>query len=223
MNADFIELRLRQLGNPEAAVQQKKYHKSGLEFLGLSIPQLRREVSPVLKQIKDSREFFILCAGLWSREIYDLRQLTIFLLTRRLNYFDPQEDFPRFYKWFRDCDGWALTDSLAIPVFGEFLLHFPRFGEETDQWRYDSHLWVRRAGILRFITPFRHRLPWPENMETILQFHLDEPDFFIRKAIGWTLREWSALQPEKVLEFCRRNENLMSGLTRREAIRNIHL
>ncbi len=223
MNIDSIEHKLRQLGNPDAAAQQKKYHKSHLEFLGLSIPQLRREVSPILAEIKDSREFFITCAGLWSREIYDLRQMTIFMLAKRLKYFDPQEDFPRFYKWFCDCDGWALNDSLAIPVFGEFLLRFPQFRSEVDGWRSDSHLWVRRAGILRFITPVRHRLPWPEDMENILQFHLSETDFFIRKALGWTLREWSSLEPEKVSTFCHRNETIISGLTRREALRNIRL
>ena len=211
---------IKEQGNPDKAPIHKKYHKSDLTFYGWDTPDLRKLANRLAKQITDNDTLFIYSANLWASEIWDARMLSNFLLAKRLDLFT-EEDFTRFYKWFRDCDGWAVTDMLAYPVLGEYLRRFPQFIPLVDQWKDDDHLWVRRAGLVRFITPVRRKEPWPDNMETVLRYHFKEQDFFIRKAIGWVLREWSKREPQRVLAFCERYKDEMAPLSYREAIRNI--
>jgi len=211
---------IKEDGNPEKAPIHKNYHKSELTFYGWDTPDLRKLATALAKQIKDNDTLFIYSAHLWASEIWDARMLSNFLLAKRLDLFT-EEDFNRFYKWFRDCDGWAVTDMLAYPVLGEYLRRFPQFIPQVDDWKEDDYLWVRRAGLVRFITPLRHKEPWPDNMERVLRYHFNEEDFFIRKAIGWVLREWSKREPQRVLDFCERHKDEMAPLSYREAIRNI--
>ncbi len=215
--------RLEERADPGHAQIHKKYHKSSLRFYGLRTPEMRKiakDILPHYKDISEKTRFFKLCDRLWQEPFFETRMITAYLLSARLKFFEPK-DFNCFYPMFKDCDGWAITDTLAIKVLGEFLLRFPRFHRETDKWRFDDHLWVRRAGILRFIALSRGKHEWSDNMEFILKFHLSESDFFIRKAIGWTLREWSKNHPRKVIEFVKQNENAISALSKKEALRKI--
>ena len=211
---------IKEQGNPHKAPIHKKYHKSDLTFYGWDTPDLRKLANRLAKQITDNDTLFIYSAHLWASGIWDARMLSNFLLAKRLDLFT-EEDFTRFYKWFRDCDGWAVTDMLAYPVLGDYLLRFPQFTAQVDQWKDDDHLWVRRAGLIRFITPVRRKAPWPDSMESVLRYHFREQDFFIRKAIGWVLREWSKREPQRVLTFCERYKDEMAPLSYREAVRNI--
>jgi len=220
LNAQELLQTIKENGNPDKAPLHKKYHKSELIFYGWDTPDLRKLAVSAAGQIKDNDTLFIFAAFLWASEIWEARMLCEYILAKRLDLF-MEEDFTRFYKWLRDCDGWAVTDMLAYPVLGEYLRRFPQFVPQVDRWKEDDHLWVRRAGLVRFITSVRHKEPWPENMEPILRYHLEEKDFFIRKAIGWVLREWSRLHPQRVLQVCERHKNKMAALSYREALRNI--
>lgn len=219
MNHKEIINHIKINGNPEEAVIHKNYHKSGLQFFGWRIPDLRRLASQISKNINNV-DFFILCGNLWAHPVFETRMLVIFMLSKNLKYFS-EDDFKRFHKWFRDCGCWSVTDSLTIFVFGEYLRKYPQFNKQVDQWKNDEHLWVRRAGILRFITPARYKKPWLQDMEKILIHHFPEKDFFIRKSLGWTLREWSKHEPQKVLDFANKYKDNMASLTYREAVRNI--
>lgn len=220
MNPDELIKKIKTEGNPAKAPIHQKYHKSDLQFFGWDTPDLRKIANQTAKQITDNDTLFILTAHLWASEIWDARMLCNFILAKKIKLFT-EEDFTRFYKWFKDCDGWAVTDLLAIPVFGEYLRQFDQFYEQVDEWKNDDHLWVRRAGLLRFITPVRHKESWPKRMEPIIIHHFPENDFFIRKAVGWLLREWSKIEPEKVRAFAEKHKAKMAPLSYREATRNL--
>ncbi|MBD3223875.1 MAG: hypothetical protein GF313_04050 [Caldithrix sp.] len=204
----------------QAAIH-KNYHKSDLQFMGWTTPQMRQLASHLLQERSTPQSFFDLCDALWQQPIFETRMLVTILFEKRIKQFFQAADFERFYPLLRDCDGWALTDNLAIKGLGAFLFRFPRYHAHVDGWKTDSHLWVRRAGILRFITPVRYKADWPSRMEAILIHHFAETDFFIRKAIGWTLREWSKLDPDRVRHFAFQNKEAMSALTFKEATRKI--
>ncbi len=220
MTIDDVLQALKEKENPQQAEIHRNYHKSDLKFYGWKTPDMRKLAAEIVKTLADREQFFDFTENLWQQPIFEARMIVNFMWAKRLKFFQ-ESDFPKFYEHFKQCDGWAVTDMLAIPVFGEFLRKYPQFHSKADEWKSDGHLWVRRAGILRFITPVRHKEPWPERMEPILTHHLAESDFFIRKAIGWTLREWSKQEPESVRQFVERHKEAMAPLTYREAVRLI--
>ncbi len=221
MDVGHILNKIETQGDTKQARIHQRYHKSEIRFYGWKMPDLRQLAAEILRQTDDRDAFFGLCEALWTKPVFETRTLVSILFERRIKQFFSDSDFERFLPLFRICDGWALTDNLAIKGLGEFLIRYPQFHDAVDDWRNDCHLWVRRAGILRFITPVRHNEHWPERMEGILKHHFAEEDFFIRKAIGWTLREWSKRNPEKVWAFAHYYKPEMAPLTFKEATRNI--
>ena len=88
-----------------------------------------------------------------------------------------------------------------------------------DAWIVDEDMWVARTAIL-------HQLRYKDSTDADRLFRYcrlraDHPDFFIRKAIGWALREYAKTDPEAVREFVLTNASRLSGLSKREALKNI--
>lgn len=215
-----IFAKLRKDSNPDQAKIHQKYHKSDIIFYGWKTPDMRRLGNETLRAVPDRKTLLTLCEDLWKEPVFESRMIANFMLAQKVKWL-MEMDFDQFHNWFKLADGWALTDMLAIPVFGEFLIRFPKFHKKVDDWKDDDWLWVRRAGILRFITPVRHKMNWPVELEPILIHHMPEKDFFIRKAIGWTLREWSKVEPMRVKAFSKKYRDALSPLSYREAVRNI--
>lgn len=88
-------------------------------------------------------------------------------------------------------------------------------------WSRHRHLWTRRASILVHIHPARAGALAHDHAWSTFEELLDEEDFFIRKSIGWTLRECSKVYPEQVRDFLLRVGERASPLTRREGARNL--
>lgn len=111
---------------------------------------------------------------------------------------------------------WDTVDGLAAQVVGPLVLRFPELAPEMDRWIEDANLWLRRSALL-------HQLKYKSRTDADRLFRYCElrsgdPDFFIRKAIGWALREYSKTDPAAVQAFIARNETKLSGLSRREGM-----
>ncbi|MGD9488461.1 MAG: DNA alkylation repair protein [Calditrichaceae bacterium] len=217
--ADVLES-LKNMEDPAHAERHRAYHKSNLKFYGLRVPEMRKIAKRAGKSISTRDDLLKFFRQLWVLQTFETRSIAIFALINHIDYLS-SDDFHLFYPVLRECDGWALTDYLATGVLGEFLWKYQSHSQAVDQWKSDDCLWVRRAGILRFISMARHKSLWLEEMENILNYHLKEENFFIRKALGWTLREWAKFQPGKVIKYVEENKANMSGLTFREATKHI--
>jgi len=219
---DSIQQQVAELYNPDQAKIHKRYHKSDLQFNGLAVPVMRKIASGALKQISSAQELFVLFNELWKTRDFESRNIAVFMLMKRIKWLE-EKQFDMFYPLFRDCDGWALTDYLGIKILGEFLRKYKIFHDQVDAWKDDDHLWVRRAGIIRFIAMAQNRDAWPWRMESIMEYHFSESDFFIRKALGWNLREWAKSEPEHVANYINFHKNVMSPLTIREGAKHLDL
>lgn len=222
MNAVNIIEQIRHNRDPEQAAIRKKYHKSDLIFNGLSVPLLRQIAADALREIRSSDELFRVFYELWQLREFETCNIAVFMMMKRIKWLD-RDHFIIFYPLLRQCDGWVLTDYIGIKILGEFLRKFPEYHDHVDLWRKDDHLWVRRAGILRFIAMAKHKDPWPERMERVLLFHTPETNFFIRKVIGWNLREWARTDAPKVISFIKQHRNKMNALTFREATKHLEI
>lgn len=112
---------------------------------------------------------------------------------------------------------WDSVDILASNVLGYFLDLSPKHLEAMDQWIQDDNFWVRRSALLC-------QLKWKEKTDQTRLFAYckecaHESEFFIRKAIGWALREYSKSEPEAVQRFINENCAKLSPLSLREGSR----
>ncbi|MCU1428276.1 MAG: hypothetical protein JWL83_2276 [Actinomycetia bacterium] len=128
----------------------------------------------------------------------------------------------RFVRNLRWCvmhkSWWDTVDALAHSV-GALVLAHPDLVSEMDKWVDDGNLWVARVAIL-------HQLAYKQHTDTGRLFdycrrRADHPDFFIRKAIGWALREYSKTQPEAVARYVATMGDRLSPLSQREALKRI--
>ena len=222
MNTDMIIGQIRQNRNPEQAVIHKRYHKSNLHFNGLPVPLMRKIAADTLREIRSPDELFRLFDDLWQIKDFETRNIAVFIMMKRIKWLE-RDHFEIFYPLLKECDGWALTDYIGIKILGAFLRKLPDYHDHVDLWKADDHLWVRRAGILRFIAMAKYKDPWPERMEPVLLFHMPETDFFIRKVIGWNLREWARTDPPKVISYVKQHRNKMSTLSFREATKHLEI
>lgn len=114
---------------------------------------------------------------------------------------------------------WDTVDLLAAHVVGTLVAADPRLGADMDVWIADEDLWVARTALL-------HQLRYKERTDTDRLFahclrRSAHPDFFIRKAIGWALREYAKTDPAAVRAFVTRERDRLAPLTVREALKNI--
>jgi 3-methyladenine DNA glycosylase AlkD len=224
-SARLVQLRggLAAAADPAHAAFHRAYHKSELEFLGVRAPQLRslwRVVWPPRPPVGRD-EALALQEPLWASGCFEEATTAIYVLSRAVKQLGP-EDLPLLHALTRRCAGWGHLDFLALEVLGPLaLLRGEALYQPVMAWLDDEWLWTRRAAILIHCVPARRgRLAvayaWPS-----LAARLHEKEFFIRKAIGWTLRECGKHYPQEVLEFVLAHRSGMAGLTFREATRNL--
>jgi 3-methyladenine DNA glycosylase AlkD len=209
-------------GSPERAVQEKRYLKSELQHLGVSVPAIRRiAVGFARNHPRQPRdEVVALVQALWAEPVHEPRMLAVELLDLYGHVLEPR-DIHLVERLIRESRTWALVDGLSATVAGSLVERFPGLGEELDRWATDHDFWLRRASMLALLEPLRRGDGDFERFTRYADDMLEESEFFIRKAIGWVLREASKKQPERVAEWLKPRANRASGVTVREAVKRL--
>jgi 3-methyladenine DNA glycosylase AlkD len=107
---------------------------------------------------------------------------------------------------------------LAGKVAGEIVARHPESVPALDEWAVDREMWVRRAALLAMLTAARDRA-MPDRFWRYADAMFDERELFIRKAIGWVLREYGRRDPDAVCAWLRPRAARASGVTLREAVK----
>jgi 3-methyladenine DNA glycosylase AlkD len=215
-----IDAQLRAAATSERAVNEKRYLKSDLEFIGASVPATRAAVKAALggRDLLNRGEVIALVEALWSRPIHELRMAAVEVLELRAARLQP-DDIALVERLIRESRTWALVDGLAANVAGGLIERFPELGETLDQWAVDGDFWVRRSALLALLKPLRRGEGDWERFSRYADAMLEEKEFFIRKAIGWVLREAAKKRPDLVFEWLLPRAARASGVTLREATR----
>jgi 3-methyladenine DNA glycosylase AlkD len=214
-----IEARVRAQGSPERAEGEKRYLKSELEFFGTTVGPIRREVKSFGKDNPDLThdELIALVEALWWAPVFERRLAACFLLEAYPGLVEPS-DLPLLLRLVRESKTWALVDVLAKNVLGELLVRRPDAAAGLDSWADDSDFWVRRSALLAQLEPLR-RGASSARFAAYADAMLDEKEFFIRKAIGWVLRETGKTRPQEVYGWLAPRTARVSGVTIREAVK----
>jgi 3-methyladenine DNA glycosylase AlkD len=213
---------LRAVGTAERAVQEKRYLKSELEFFGVTVPEMRRVVTGAVRGYPglDGVGMVAWAVALWGEPVHDRRMAAVEILTLAAPRLGAGE-LAVVERLVRESGTWALVDGLAGNVAGEIALRDPRSWPVIDGWAVDADFWVRRSALLALLRGIRRRQPDLARFTRYAEPMLAEREFFIRKAIGWVLREISKLDPAWVASWTELHLAEMSGVTFREAVRRL--
>ncbi|MEZ4415875.1 MAG: DNA alkylation repair protein [Gemmatimonadota bacterium] len=212
---------LRAEGTADRARHERAYLKSSLRHWGVRVPVIRRLTRQVLKEIgPDLPDPRPLVEQLWGSGVHEMRMAAVEVLRARADALG-LADLEWLRRLVREAGTWALVDPLAADVVGGLRERVPAVAKRLDAWARDPDFWVRRAALLAFLGPLRRGEGDFERFGDYADRMLDEKEFFIRKAIGWVLRETSKKRPALVTRWVEPRAARMSGLTLREATRRM--
>jgi 3-methyladenine DNA glycosylase AlkD len=198
--------------NPEIALKQSAYMRNLFPFLGIPKPERERLEKEIFK--KAVYDLPSLLLRLWEQDHREY-QYTALCLAQRYRKILTPEIVPTLEKMIRTKSWWDTVDTIAPNLIGHLVKMHPELLPLMDQWIEDPYLWIRRSALL-------FQLRWKKETDEKRLFHycqktLHEKDFFIRKAIGWVLREYSKTSPASVSRFLSRHRSKLSPLSVREA------
>lgn len=217
----FVASELKGLADPERARQMAAYMKTDMPLYGVTSPERKlvfrqaRNLFPV--ETPDDYEAAIL--ALWSQPQREAKYVGLGYATEHRKHIGV-EWMALYEKLIVEGAWWDFVDDVAVHAVGRALL-----GQRSEvtpivrSWIDSEDLWLRRTAI---ICQVRHK---SETDEALLFDHalacLHETEFFIRKAIGWALRDYSWFEPGAVRKFLLAHKHEMSGLTYREGAKRI--
>jgi len=209
---------LRRVGDEERARGAKAYLKSDLDFIGVRSADLRAVARDFLGRYPelDSAGLDELVRALWSTPIYEGRAVAVGLLERKVRCLNLAalglvEDL------LRQSHTWALVDWLSNKVTAPLVEGEHAEAKKTlARWSRDADFWVRRASMLALLPELRAGRGDFDLFASFAASMISEREFFIRKAIGWVLREVGKKRPWLTYEFLSEHLEEVSGLSLRE-------
>ena len=211
-------------GDPQKAAGQQKYMKSELPYYGLPAPRFKAETRPLLKAWRPA-----------SREQWEATIRTLWdEVTHREEWYAAigVAQLPLAREWL-DVDSldlwrhlivtgawWDVVDEVSANLVGAVLAgHRSEATPLVRAWAADDDLWLRRCSI---ICQLLHKADTDLDLLTYaIEQNVDDTSFWLRKAIGWALRQHARTDPEWVRTEVVRLGDRLSGLSRREALKHL--
>ncbi|AOV07977.1 DNA alkylation repair protein [Sporosarcina ureilytica] len=220
MNLHNIFTDLEKNTDIEKAKQMEKYMKNNFRFLGIQTP-LRKEITKSYfseaKKVKNiDWEFIDTC---WKKSYREAQYVAIDYL-KMMNKFLEIEDVDKIKLLLVNKSWWDSVDGLHR-IIGDLALKHPALDQMMIEWSKDENIWLRRIAINHQM--FRKEKMKEELLEKILINNFESEEFFINKAIGWTLRDYSKTNPTWVIQFIDKHREKLSPLSIREGSKYISI
>ncbi len=220
MNARVVavQLALSQYADAQRAMSMAAYMKGHFAFYGVPAPQRKAcQREALLDWRPDAASLVAFARAAWRVAEREMQYVACDALDRHRKVLSPSsvnvlEELVVTRSW------WDTVDAIA-PVVGGLAKSDSDVSGLMSQWVDHDHMWLRRVAIL-------HQLRWKHDTDADLLFEFcarraHESEFFIRKAIGWALREYSKTNPDAVRGFVVDHAAVLSGLSQREALKHI--
>ncbi len=215
-----IRQALAAAADPEKAGPMQAYMKTEQPFYGVPSGPRRKLFKQIAKRHKlpDRGSYEQVVLELWQgehrEEMYQALEAAEYFRA-----FRTPEAWPLFERLVRTATHWDTLDWIAAKLISPLVLEHREFEQQLRAWAGDENLWVRRASLLAHL---HHDEATNTDLlaETILRL-AGETEFFIRKAIGWVLRDLSYSRPGWVRQFVESHADELSGLSRREALKQL--
>ena len=204
--------------NELLAESMSKYMQDKFRFLGVrgaSRTKIYKKYFPEARKSKEIDWEFI--ENCWNKEEREFQYVVVYYL-KAMQKFLKREDISKL-KYLIVTKSWWDTVDLLAKVVGSLVICIEGYDQIMLEWSKDNNMWLKRVAIL-------YQLSLKEKvdeiiLDKILVNNLGDIEFFINKAIGWALRDYSKYNPEWVKEFIRKNKDNMANLSIREASKYI--
>ncbi|WP_034552535.1 DNA alkylation repair protein [Carnobacterium funditum] len=210
MNLYDLFQELEKNADSEKAKQMSKYMRNQFLFLGIQATIRKKTSDFYFKEAKKEKyvdwEFIATC---WKKPYREAQYMAIDYLNRMKDYL-VLEDIEKIKKLITNKSWWDTVDGLHR-VIGHVAFKYPEIDKTMIQWSLDENIWLRRMAINHQM--FRKEKMKEELLEEIIVNNFGQDEFFINKAIGWTLRDYSKVNPEWVREFIDRYREKLSKLS----------
>jgi 3-methyladenine DNA glycosylase AlkD len=218
--AAFVSTRLAQLADPAKAAPMAAYMRTTQPFHGVQKAGVDAVCREALKRspCASQSEYEQHVLALWHLPHREERYVAV-RYARQQKFIAPAS-LPLYEQMIRQGAWWDFVDEIASHLVGGALAKSRAQVEPVlDLWIQDPDFWIRRAAVLSQL-----RLGPATSEPQLFRYCLQlapEREFFLRKAIGWALREYSKTAPESVRAFLAANRDRLSPLTQREAVKHL--
>ena len=213
LEAEFDEAR-----DLERAVDMARYMKDRFAFYGIAAgPRRSLQRKAFRGAPKPTQQDLVrVTDACWRKKQRELQYFGADYVRQHIGVCD-ESFLEQLRKLISTKSWWDTVDLLAAHGVGSLALRYPSIRHEMNLWINADDIWIARTALL-------YQLGYKQGTDADQLFELCErraadPEFFIRKAIGWALREYSKTDPRAVRAFVRMNEKNLSGLSKREALR----
>ncbi len=214
---------LAALGDPAKALRMQSYMRSAMPYRGVAAPERRRLTGRLFKEfpLADRAAFLDAARVLWRNAEFREERYAVVDLTGYREYAGWQRPdlLPLYEELITTGAWWDYVDEIAIRRLGPILHAFPAdLAPIMRAWATDPDLWKRRTAI---ICQIGGKADIDLDLLThAIEANIGETDFFLRKGIGWALRQHARIEPDWVAAFVADHPDL-SLLSKREALRHI--
>lgn len=201
--------------NIENSIRMKGYMKGKFEFFGIKAPLRKKLIGNIIRKygVPQNSSFNKVILELWAQPERELQCVALDLIEHK-----GQIDINLIERLIMMKSWWDTVDHLAIRQVGTYLKeNSDKIRDLTEPWISSDNIWLKRSALL-------FQLKYKENTDVKLLFEYirrcaNTKEFFVNKAIGWSLRQYSRIDPESVIKFI--NENQLSKLSIREGLKHI--
>ncbi|HLO10693.1 MAG TPA: DNA alkylation repair protein [Pseudoneobacillus sp.] len=220
MNTYVKELRqlLLEHRNEEDAKHMEQYMRNQFDFIGIRAPAMKALFKQYIseKGLPKQEELQDVILELWDYPERELQMVALSILTKTVKQFK-KDDIKILETIIRQKPWWDTVDYIAKHLVGPYFQMYPEMKRPTlEKWLESEHLWLVRSCIL---FQLGYKKETDENLLSVMierSKHIN--DFFIEKAIGWSLREYARINPEFVKEFVETHD--LPKLSKREALKH---
>ena len=200
--------------NEEQAQKMSKYMLNKFEYIGIKTPERRKIFKNFFKEYKNEEkidwEFVNNC---WENKYREFQYVAADYLKNMKDKLTI-DDIPKLKQFILKKSWWDTIDNLDMTI-GALALKDSNVNKILLEWSLDENIWLRRIAIDHQL--LRKEKTNTELLEKILKNNLGQAEFFINKAIGWALRDYSKTNPEWVKNFIEKNKEKMAKLSVKEA------
>ncbi|MDH3682975.1 MAG: DNA alkylation repair protein [Acidimicrobiia bacterium] len=215
-----VRAALADVADPQKAPAMAAYMKDQFPFLGVQTKDRRAVQRPTVAALGEGsvEELLAFARACWDVPERELQYVATDALRKHEAVLTPAH-LGDLAELITSKSWWDTVDSLAVHTVGPLVARHRELTEEMDSWIDDDDIWLARTAIL-------YQLSYKERTDANRLFayadrRAADTEFFIRKALGWALRQYARTDPEAVRAYVSANEDRLSGLTKREALKHL--
>jgi len=207
--------------NPRVAGPMAAYMKHHFPFHGISSQHRALLLQPLLQKesLPSLNDVPTICRQLWHLPQREYAYAAMVLMGKFVKKFSPS-DFPWIIELITQRSWWDSVDHLAGNVLSTVVNRYPEsLWPVFEPLILSNNFWLNRTAM---IVQLRSRENTDSDFLTAAILpHMENKEFFLRKAIGWSLRQYARTNPQWVIDFVQQHESSLSGLSKREALKRL--